>query len=287
MENTSTPKCPVCESSNFGSRRKYKGLKMGVCLDCTLAYSHPLIKGEEDKVGKSNSSITNENYHSNILKEYEVQSLLAKRKAPLMQEYWASIIGKKPITVLEIGCGTGQYYEAWKGLGVSWTGVEVSKEMLNFCQSKNMPVEEFDECLRNDKRYDVIFLSQVLEHILEPSDFLSRIGKLLVKDGILHIDVPNHDSVTSLFRKVNLFHTDYGFIQPMHHLIGYTKKSLAYLLEKNHYKVVHVDAYANDHNTFGQLLISKTLLMRLIFWMSRVTNRGSLLVCIAKKTSNK
>lgn len=284
MKNKSTPKCPVCGSSNFSLKKKNDGLKMGVCLNCTLAYAHPLIKGEEDDVGNSNSSITNADYYSNILKEYGTQSLLAKRKTPLMQEYWASIIGKKPITILEIGCGTGQYYEAWKEIGVNWTGIEINKEMLNFCRLKNIPVEEFDECIRSEKKYEVIFLSQVLEHILEPTDFLNKIGKLLAKDGILHIDVPNHDSITSLYRKINLFHNDYGFIQPMHHLIAYTKKSLAYLLEKNHYKVVHIDAYANDHNTFGQLLTSKTFLRRLLFWASGITNRGSLLVCIAKKS---
>ena len=285
MKKKSTEMCPVCGSNNFSSRKSRSGIEMGVCLNCTVAYTHPLIKGEQDDVGHADSSITSADYYSDILREYDIQSALAKRKVPLMQKYWASIIGEKPTSILEIGCGTGQYYEAWNEIGVDWRGVEVNKQMIHFCRSKNMPVEDFDECARSDRQYDVIFLSQVLEHILKPNDFLKSISKLLAKDGVLHIDVLNHDSITSLYRRLNVFHNDYGFVQPMHHLIAYTKRSLVYLLEANHFNVVHIGAYANDDDTFGQLLTSRSLVDRLLFRVADITNRGSLLVCTAKRTA--
>lgn len=258
---------------------------MGICLDCTLSYTHPLIPGGEDDVGNTNASITSPEYYSDILREYDVQSALAKTKAPRMHTYWGAIIGREPMSVVEIGCGTGQYYEAWKEMGVKWAGVEVNKEMLAFCRSRNMPVEEFDQCIGSGETYDVVFMSQVLEHIFEPHDFLKKIGRLLSSHGILHVDVPNHDSLTSLYRRVNAFQNDYGFLQPPHHLIAYTKRSLAYLLGKSGFEVVEIDAYANDHDAFGQLVASKSLPARLFFRVSGITRRGSLLVCIARKAA--
>ena len=41
------------------------------------------------------------------------------------------------------------------------------------------------------KKFDRIVLDQVLEHILDPLDFLSRIHKLLTTQGALFISVPN------------------------------------------------------------------------------------------------
>lgn len=285
MKNVNYSKCPVCRSSDYRCRKKKNGLDMGFCLNCTLAYTHPLIRGEYDDVGSAGSSITSSDYYSNILRNYDIQSLLAIRKTPKMQAYWDTMIGRKPKTILEIGCGTGQYYEAWKKLGVNWTGIEVNKEMLDFCHSKNIPVEEFsamDESINRDRKYDVIFLSQVLEHILEPHDFLNKIRGYLADGGILHIDVPNHDSLTSFYRRANLFHDDYGFLQLNHHLIAYTKKSLTHLLKLNSFQVCHIGAYSVDDDTFGQLLTYKSLVGKLLFLASRITRHGSLLVCIAK-----
>ena len=286
MKGQDRTKCPVCEGGNFNSKRrlaKYK-LEAGVCLDCTLAYVTTFSRGNENEVGNSISTITSAEFYKGIIGSYESQSSLAINKAPLIRDRWATIIGRMPNSILEIGCGTGQYYEAWKKLGVDWQGVEVNKQMLGFCRSRGMPVLEFDECITSGKKYDVIFLSQVLEHILEPRDFLKAIGALLAGGGVIHVDVPNQNSLTSMLRRLNIFSNEYGFIQPMHHLIAYTNKSLAYLLEHSGYEVVHMSPYPNNDKIFGQLGFDNSLRHRIQYWASTITRRGSLLVCMARRT---
>jgi SAM-dependent methyltransferase len=274
--------CPVCGSSNYRIRKTRDGLKMGYCADCTLAFADPLLKGAGKDVGNANSSITQSDYYDMILEQYEAQSELANTKVPLVMSYWSDIMGRAPLSVIESGCGTGQYYQAWKKAGVQWKGVEVNQNMLDFCRSRNMPVEEFDAIFNYGEKYDVIYMSQVLEHILEPLDFLKKIGSLLNKGGILHLDVPNQDSITSQYRQMNLFHNEYGFVQPMHHLIAYTRRSLQLLLQKCNYDVIYLQAHTEEHPVFGQLLVKKTLLHHLAFKLSDISGRGSLLVCIAK-----
>jgi predicted SAM-dependent methyltransferase len=161
--------------------------------------------------------------------------------------------------------------------------VEVNKTMLDFCHSRNMPVSGFDDVLSKDKKYNVVFMSQVLEHILEPVEFLNKVATVLDNHGILHLDVPNQDSVTSLYRRLNIFHPEYGFVQPMHHLIAYSERSLLYLLKQCAFDIKHIGAHTEDENLFGQLLATKPLIQRLAFMVSRFTRRGSLLVCVATK----
>lgn len=286
MHVSQDPRCPVCGSSDYRRRRVRDRLEMGFCTDCSLAYAHPLTRGDKDDVGAACSSITDSGYYSNITNHYAIQSSLAMAKAARMRTYWHSIIGRELRSILEIGCGTGQYYEAWTKLGVEWTGTEVNQEMLAFCRTRNIPVHALDIAEQSNSlqgRYDVIFLSQVLEHILTPYTFLRRARDLLEDDGVLHIDVPNHDSLTALYRRVNVFHKEYGFVQPYHHLIAYTKRALSHLVSHAGYRIHHINAYANNHKTFGQLLTKETIAQRLLFWASRLTRRGSLLVCVAQK----
>jgi 2-polyprenyl-3-methyl-5-hydroxy-6-metoxy-1,4-benzoquinol methylase len=282
METENKAICPVCGSTKYRIRKTCNGLKMGYCADCTIAYAIPLIKGTGKDVGNANSSITQGEYYDMILKQYETQSELAFTKVPLVMKSWSKLMDRIPESVLEIGCGTGQYYQAWRKAGINWKGAEVNQTMLDFCRSKKMPVEEFDRILRRGEKYDVIYMSQVLEHILEPLDFLKKIGSLLNKGGILHLDVPNQESVTSLYRRMNPFHKEYGFVQPMHHLIAYTRKSLQLLLTRCNYDVIYLKAHTEEHPVFGQLLVEKTLLHQLAFKLSDITGKGSLLVCIAK-----
>jgi len=237
-------------------------------------------------VGESNSTITEADFYKGLKENHKYQSKIAKEKAPEMLKYWKTILNNdnNQLSILEIGCGTGQYYEAWKGLNVKWTGLEVNKDMLSFCRKKQIPVNDtniMDKML--NEKYDVVFLSQVLEHIIDPNLFLEKIRENMKDGGILHIDVPNQDSLSSAFRKYNPSHPEYGFLQPNHHLIAYTKKSLSYLLEKNGFTIKQVKAYANNDKTFGQLIVEKSLKNNILFGLSKFLGRGSLLVGVAVK----
>ena len=240
-----------------------------------------------DEVGESNSTITEADFYKGLKKNHKHQSEIAKEKAPRMLKYWKSILKnsmEKQVSILEIGCGTGQYYSAWKEQDVKWMGLEVNKDMLEFCQSKEIPASNIDLTSQElPEKYDVVFLSQVLEHVIDPKIFISKIKENMLNGGVLHIDVPNHDSMISLYRRLNPFHSEYGFLQPNHHLIAYNKKSLSYLLNKNGFKLIKVRAYSNDDNTFGQLVMDKSVVNKFIFWLSNLFGRGSLLVAIAIK----
>lgn len=263
MNMSQTESCPVCGSKEYIYKKKNKGLDLGYCTNCTLAYARPLLRGTEDDVGASNSTITEADFYKGLKENHISQSKIAREKAPKMLKYWRAVLGNKTrsqISILEIGCGTGQYYDAWKSLNVEWTGLEVNKEMLEFCKSKEIPVEATNIMnTKLGKKFDVVFLSQVLEHIIEPNLFLKKIKENMTDNAILHIDVPNHDSLSSLYRRIKPSHPEYGF------------------------NLQQVNAYANNDDTFGQLIADKSMKNNIIFGLSNLFGRGSLLVAVATK----
>ncbi len=254
------------------------------CNNCSLTFTWPLLSGEEEDTGNENSSITEKEFYDGLLKSHDIQSKIAIQKAPLMLSEYSKIMNRKPSSILELGCGTGQYSDAWNILNVRWLGVEVNKIMLEFCQEKQKNVVTFDNFSKSTELFDVIFLSQVLEHILEPDNFIKMLFSRLTNGGILHIDVPNHDGLISIIRKINPLNSDYGFIQPKHHLIAYNKKSLNILLKNVGFNIINLKPYVNNDPTYGQLNTKTSLKSKVLFFPPKMLGMGSLLVCVAQKS---
>jgi N-acetylglucosaminyldiphosphoundecaprenol N-acetyl-beta-D-mannosaminyltransferase len=150
--------------------------------------------------------------------------------------------------------------------------------MIDFCLARGMPVSSLDAL--KGQTFDAVFMSQVLEHILTPRSFLQVVRNFLVPGGVLHLDVPNHGSLASLVRRIA--GSDYGAVQPMHHLLGYSGRPLRRLLESAGFQIVHLGAHTNDDPLFGQLGPLR-LLSKLQCLASAPIGRGSMLVAVARK----
>jgi SAM-dependent methyltransferase len=101
--------------------------------------------------------------------------------------------------IIDIGCGEGWvlhwfYNNGWnvKGLDYSAFGIGThNPEMLQyFCDG------DIYKNLKNlNGQFDIIWLQNVLEHVLNPKQLLLRIKHLMMPDSILMIQVPNDFSV--------------------------------------------------------------------------------------------
>ena len=284
----STPKCPACGGSRLRvDSSRLVSFQVLRCHACELVFTSPLKQGSPERVGSSASSVTDHGYYQNILKSFEAQSSLAEEKIARLLAFYRARFGIRPNSVLEFGCGTGQYAAGWAKHGISWFGVEASPQMLEFCRAREFNVIDASRVAEiPDGRFDVVYFSQVLEHVLDPRNFLLEVSRLLAADGIVHIDVPNHDSLASTLRKLNPQSSDYGFIQPPHHLIAYTKKSLSSVTAAAGFRTCYMAVVPNNHPVLGQLMVRPTLLHRLLMKIDGVLGTGSLLVSILQKAEN-
>lgn len=81
------------------------------------------------------------------------------------------------------------------------------------------PVENFE----TDKRFDVIFMLNLIEHVADPVAVLTKMRALLAPGGVIFVKTPNHDSLDArLFRN----HSWGGLHAPRHWVI-FTPESFA------------------------------------------------------------
>ena len=74
----------------------------------------------------------------------------------------------------------------------------------------------------------------MLEHVGNPLKFMNQIIKILKPGGILHLEIPNHYSLSSSIRKISpILSYDYGFIQPPMHMRAYSSYTVKQLFKKS------------------------------------------------------
>lgn len=106
----------------------------------------------------------------------------------------------QPKSVLDVGCGRGFYSNSLAQLPYirEIAAIDLRKEHIKKAISKalNTKVKYFTENIFNwssTKKYDLIIVSEVLEHVGDEEAFLKKIYTLLKKNGKLIITVPCAD----------------------------------------------------------------------------------------------
>lgn len=192
-------KCPLCKSGlflNYTELTDHAVSKQTFmvcrCQKCSLLFTNPRPK--EEKIGpyydfpeyysheKNNKSITQIIYK--LVREYSVS-----KKVKLITELKGE--GK----ILDYGCGTGEFLQAAKAKGWKINGVEPTAKARNQANTilENAVVETIDH-LEDKRKYDIISLFHVLEHIHSLRKTVKKILKRLKSDGYIIIAVPNPES---------------------------------------------------------------------------------------------
>lgn len=101
-------------------------------------------------------------------------------------------------TLLDIGAGSGILVEEAVNFGYQASGVEPSRWLVEQSNKLSIPVREgiFPEAIA-DKKYDIITLIDVLEHVHTPIQLLKDISAHLTKDGIAIIVTPDVKSIAA------------------------------------------------------------------------------------------
>jgi 2-polyprenyl-3-methyl-5-hydroxy-6-metoxy-1,4-benzoquinol methylase len=123
--------------------------------------------------------------------EYELAPAYTLKRSQLSSHsQLLSLVGPPPRKVLDIGCGQGELGHLLKERGHHVTGIDMAPPMFeldDFVQadlSQRLPVDPA-------RRFDVILLADVLEHMSEPLRLLKEAKALLAPSGSLLVSLPN------------------------------------------------------------------------------------------------
>jgi SAM-dependent methyltransferase len=110
-----------------------------------------------------------------------------------IREHAIKLSGKAELSLLDFGCGLGDFAEYWSRTTGKAEGIEPSKEAADLSRKRGLQVHDSLQELQSSpgRSYDVITLLNVVEHLANPAAILTQLKSLLSKDGLLVIRVPN------------------------------------------------------------------------------------------------
>ncbi len=147
-------------------------------------------------------------------------------------------------TLLDVGSGPGYFLAEGARRGWSVTGIEPSLAASEHARSMGLDVVQ--GFLGSDTApalgmFDVIHMSEVLEHIPDPGEMIRLLRSMLNPGGLLYVMVPNEYSpFQEALRDGCGF--DPWWVSPPHHVNYFNRDSLAGLMRSADFEVVHSDA---------------------------------------------
>jgi ubiquinone/menaquinone biosynthesis C-methylase UbiE len=105
---------------------------------------------------------------------------------------------KETDKVIEVGCGAGHILEKVPkgelyGIDISEIQIKRAKERLgNKVHVSKAPGESIPY---DDKFFDKILCSEVIEHVLDPKPLLTEMKRVLKDDGLLSLSIPNENLI--------------------------------------------------------------------------------------------
>ena len=182
-----------------------------------------------------------ENYHSSTKKQVKIISennFTYINIIPILN----SCLNKGIKNILDIGCGSGTISLHLASKGFKIKGIDISKKAIKACSDsaksiglKNVDFQVYDFPNKiPDGKYDLVFFSEVIEHIPDDELALSKINKLLKPSGILFLSTPSKKAPMHKLGLAKKFDKEVG------HLRRYTVEELKEKLKRNGFKVKNI-----------------------------------------------
>ena len=147
--------------------------------------------------------------------------------------------------ILDIGCGGGGYLYRLKQWGWDTYGVEPSEIGVKQARTLGLNVAHgmVEDAHFESDFFDVIRLSNVVEHLPQPKETFREIQRILKPQGIVYLTVPNTRSLVFwLFRK------NWYALDAPRHVISYSPKTLRRLAEATGFMVAAQNYSAGPFN---------------------------------------
>jgi SAM-dependent methyltransferase len=158
--------------------------------------------------------------------------------------------------VLDLGSGDGGFTEEIARIGATPIGVDVAQAALDRARAGHPDIDfrlaPIDGPLPfDDGSFDVVWSSEVIEHVADTARWLSEVRRVLVPRGRLLVTTPSHGRLRVAVSGVEAFSDPLG-----DHLHLYTRASLTALLGEFGFDEISVRTVA------GPPLLRRLLLAR-------------------------
>ncbi len=220
------------------SPTSYMELPINYCKNCNLYVtgdSESEVNQKLFEYYKKAKWIGTELYKVMLRTEYTDSGSKGKKRQWVSQYAYCKELLKNYKKILDVGAGAGQTLYWFENEGFAVTGIEPDKQSVESINKKlknGQCIEGFAEDVFPNKKFDVIWLSHVFEHLVRPDLFLEKCKNYLNHNGMIFIEVPNCENKQVLQDSIDepsTFH--------------FSKKSLENLSEKMKFQIVRCDYF--------------------------------------------
>lgn len=219
-------------------KRSYFELPVYICNSCKTyqtGYSEVVTKKRTEAVYEKMywDERASENSLSSNYTDVDSQG---KKRRWLSQYKYAQRFFPPRRQLLEIGSGAGQSLFWFEGNGFQVTGIEPDRrnvELINAKLKDGKCIVGYAENFESEEMFDIIWISHVFEHVVEPENVFKKLRQRLREDGILFIEVPNCENMQILHESIYDNPSTYHF----------SKNGLLSLAKKTGYEVLCCDYF--------------------------------------------
>lgn len=179
--------CPVCACERSTWHRRARALGLRRCLECSMVYVDS--GGATETLAED---AEREYFGDGYLRKRDPYTdwfhrNKARRRIALLRRY------VRQGRLLEIGVGGGELLSEARSRGYAVAGVDVSPQLAEHVRSRHgievycCNIAEFAP----SGQFDVVVMSHVIEHVVDPMTMLEHARRLLAPGGVLYLATPN------------------------------------------------------------------------------------------------
>jgi len=238
FQNNRISKCISCNSSDFEYYNENFTLKlpMYICKNCKLYVTGTSQKELDKKIEYFYDEDFWQTDHEELL-ESDFSDPYSSGRIRLWrsQKKYCKEILKNSKTILEIGSGHGEAIYNFDKIGYNVTGIEPDKKNVNIINKKLKNSECIlgkAETFSFDKKFDIVWLNHVFEHLSKPIEFLKKFKNFLNESSFIFIEVPSVEKIHDSSRFTGTPHA-----------YNYSKESLINISKKADYEIIKCDFF--------------------------------------------
>jgi len=291
-------RCYLCGSQAYKEMVQIQGFTYVQCDQCTHVFTTRRYSDESLTRFYQKNQYYSQITYANKETCFYRRDNVARPKVEFVEKFTNGVCGNW----LDVGSGVGDIVSVAKEKGWNATGLEISESSVQFAKEMfdiallQQPFENYCEQNRHlANSIDVISFIGLLEHVVNPIDYLKKAWQMLKMSGLVVMQLPNANSLSSMAQSVFPEHV-FRHMSPVEHIMIFTENSLNWALEKTGFEPIAMWYFGMDiYELFNHLLlldsrVHDTELFKTLYKnmneLQYVLDRqqlSDLLFCVAKK----